>query len=126
MVNINNDTIVKIKPGTSAEKSFEIVIPAEQSDILNKSVEEIVQYGLRMTEDDGLSPKDLRIQDRIKQEMKNQYGFTVNGLSAQRREDISKYLRERDSIATGKKYNYAEIIVASRQTGGKGLDYLVK
>ena len=109
--------IVKIKPGTAAEKSMKFRLPASYA---TRPVEEIVKYALGLKDDDGLKREDIRVQDRVKVEMKDKYGVSVNGTSIKGSEKIGDYFK---AAKTGKGTDYleAEIIIASRQEGA-GLD----
>jgi hypothetical protein len=110
--------IVKIKPGTAAEKSLRVLLPADR---VRDSIGSVLEYSLRLREEDGVSREGIRIQDRIKTEMKGQYTLTVNSQSIKDREQLLGYLKE-DLTEANRRYLGAEIIVASKEEGALGLE----
>lgn len=112
----NFPVVVKIKPGTAAEKSLRILLPEDRK---RDSIGSVVEYALRLREEDGINREELRIQERVRTEMSNSYGLSVNGEAVKGREQILDFLQERETSA-GKPYLEAEVIVASRQEGAFG------
>ncbi|MBI5148986.1 hypothetical protein HZA33_04875 [Candidatus Pacearchaeota archaeon] len=113
--------IVRLKPGTAAEKSMKFQLPKEK---LGSSVEEIVTYALGLGEDDGIKREDLRIAERVKKEMAGKYGISINGEAVDgKKARIRDYLQERASKETKFQYLEAQIIVAARQEGANSLVY---
>ncbi|MDO8556370.1 MAG: hypothetical protein Q7R96_04330 [Nanoarchaeota archaeon] len=111
---------IKLRPGTSAEKSVRFLLPQE---MLDQTVERIIAYGLGLTEKDGLKREELRVQERLRTEMRGQYGIAVNGNAMTRTSSIAEYLID-DMLPAPHhtKYRKADIIVAARQEGAS-LDY---
>lgn len=105
--------LVRIRPGTAAEKSMRFLLPEDKAE---EPVTSIVQYALGLKEEDGLNREFLRIQERIQKEMGKEYGVSINGQAISGNEKISTFLRKATSTA-GKEYLEAEIIVAARQEG---------
>lgn len=109
--------IVFLKPGTAAEKAVKFRLP---EDSLDRSVKEVLEYGLGLTEEDGVKREGLRVQEKIKLEMHDQYGVSVNGNAVKGTEldeSVTKYLVEETSPQTGRAYKKLEIVVAGRQSG---------
>lgn len=102
--------VVRIKPGTSSEKSVKVILPEE---LYDASVDKVLGYV--MGED--LKRKDERIAERIKNEMKGQYGMTINASPAKGDEMIKGYFVQRET-PNGIQYLEAEIIIAAKQEGG--------
>ena len=116
-------TIVKIKPGSAAEKSLKFKLPES---LQGGSIEQIVRYGLGLSEEDGLTRNALRIQENVVKEMKDKYGMTVNGNGVKTNESIEKYAGNYQTSGTGTRYAEIEIIVAARQEGANGLEHLMR
>lgn len=114
----NDIVIVKVKPGTAAEKSMKFRLPDNLAD---GSVDSIIKYAINLREEDGLKREDTRIQERVEIEMQNRYGISVNGQAVDGKASISELLKEA-ATAGGIRYLEAEIIIASRQEGA-GLEY---
>ena len=113
--------IVKIKPGTAAEKSMRFLLP---EDAAGDSVDSVIKYALELREEDGIKREGLRIQDKIGIEMKDKYGITVNGEAIKGRYSLSNYLKEAKSVS-GKQYLEAEIIIAAKQEGAGKLESIL-
>ncbi len=111
--------IVKIKPGTASEKSIKFVLPEGME---NKSIKDVVNYALGLKD---INRNEERIQQRIGVEMKDKYGVAVNGHALEPQTPIGKYFREEKTTA-GTQYLEAEIIVAARQEGARGLEYILR
>ncbi len=110
--------VIKIRPGTAAEKALRVLLPSDRA---KDSVGSVVEYALRLQEEDGVTREGTRIQDRIRTEMKDKYGLSVNGQGIKGRESLIGYLRENQTDAS-RKYLEAEIIVASREEGALDLE----
>ena len=107
--------LVRVKPGTAAEKSMMFVLPSELG-LNGLTIDKVVTYALHLREEDGVARDTLRIQERIHVEMKEKYGVIVNGIAIPGPANLVQYLQERLSPA-GKQYLEAEIIIAARQEG---------
>ncbi|MBU1198640.1 MAG: hypothetical protein KKF46_01735 [Nanoarchaeota archaeon] len=119
----NKPVIVRVKPGTAAEKSLRFLLPDHMADM---SIDKIVSHALELGEEDGFTREQLRYQDKIRIEMKDKYGISVNGQAIKGTEKITDYLRDATSTA-GREYLEAEIIVAARQEGAKkSIDYMLR
>ena len=118
------DIVVFLKPGTAAEKSLKFLLPEEKT---GKSVliDSIIKYGLWLKEEDGITRYGLRIQERLRTEMTNKYGISVNGRSVSPDEPLAEHLKEKTTTA-GRKYLEAQVIVASRQEGAGNIEYLME
>ena len=114
-------TIVKIKPGTAAEKSIRFKLPNQ---LVNGSIDSVINHALGLAEEDGITKDELRYIERIKTEMRNKYGILVNNQAVDGKGKLSQYLRETESPG-GRRYFEAQIIVAARQEGANSLDYRV-
>ena len=113
--------IIKIKPGTAAEKSMRFLLPYDQKE---DSVDNVVRYALGLQEEDGIKREGLRIQERIGTEMKDKYGITVNGEAIKGTNKLSDYFKEERSTS-GKQYLEAEIIIAGKQEGAGKLESML-
>lgn len=113
--------IIKIKPGTAAEKSMRFLLP---TDYVEDSVDNVVKYALGLQEEDGIKREGLRIQGKIGTEMNDKYGITVNGEAIKGINRLSDYLKEAQSTS-GKQYLEAEIIIAAKQEGAGKLESML-
>lgn len=112
--------VVKIKPGTAAEKSMKFVLP---ENMLEQSVRDVITYSKGLGIEEGLKREDSRIQERLGVEMKAEYGISVNGVAIKGDEKIGDYIKDA-ATAAGTKYKQVEIIIASKQQGA-GLELRV-
>lgn len=112
--------VVKIKPGTAAEKSMRFILPEE---MVGKSITSVVGYALGLKEEDGFNREFTRIQERVGTEMSGKYGLSVNGQAVDGKGQLSSFLIKVHS-PSGKEYLEAEIIVAARQEGANLESYL--
>lgn len=121
--NTQKPAIIKLRPGTAAEKSMKFQLPKEQA---KGSIDQVVNYALGLTEADGLTREYLRIAERVKVEMKEKYGISVNGMALEdsKKANIVDYLQDKKT-EKGLEYLEAEIIVAARQEGAKSLIYRI-
>jgi hypothetical protein len=108
-----NPIVVKIRPGTAAEKSMRFVLPSQMR---SSSIDQVVQYARGLKEEAGLTRESQRIQERIGIEMGDKYGLSINGQGVNGRESLADYLQNQTSPG-GITYEEAEIIVAARQEG---------
>ena len=121
----NTPIVIGLRPGTAAEKSLTFTLPEA---VYNDStrVKDVIEYGLRLTEDAGLRREGIRIQERLGTEMRNNYGVSANSMSIDPETKLSLVLENKMS-PSGKKYREAQIIVASRQEGAfRDLGYRVE
>ena len=103
--------VVKIKPGSSSEKSIKAILP----DSLNSlSVDKVIDYVL---DNSTSSRKDERIAERIKAERTGSYGITANGEPVSGTEGITSYFVDKTS-PQGTAYRELELIIAAKQEGG--------
>ena len=103
--------VIKIKPGSSSEKSVKLILPDELADA---TIDQVIKYAVNEPE---LTRKNARIADRIKVEMREAYGVTVNDEPAKGSQKLADYLVAKKS-QSGLNYKEAEIIVAQDQEGG--------
>jgi len=103
--------VIKIKPGSSSEKSVKLILPKTLEDA---SINEVISYALNNPD---IKRKDIRIADRVRVEMESNYGIIVNENTVKGSEKISNYFTPKKS-QSGLEYEEAEIIVASEQEGG--------
>ena len=101
--------IVAIRPGSSVEVPVRAPIALEQLDM---TFEKLVGYVVGLNQ----NRQAARTAEAIKTEMTGQYGITVNGKAVEKTDVIKQYFVE--ATARDTKYMSAEIIVASKQTGG--------
>ncbi len=113
--------IIKIKPGTAAEKSMRFLLPYDQ---IGDPIDNVVKYALGLQEEDGIKREGLRIQEKIGIEMKDKYGVTINGEAIKGTNKLSDYIKDAKSVS-GKKYLEAEIIIAAKQEGAVKLENML-
>jgi len=102
--------VIKIKPGTASEKSIKLILPEDK---YNTGLNQIIRYALSEQSNRG----DERIADRIRAEMGNAYGITVNSNKVEGSQSIGKLFTKKQTNS-GIDYLEAEIIVAADQEGG--------
>ena len=106
--------VVRIKPGTAKEKSIKVILPQDMNGV---TIEGVINYVLKS----DLKRKDERIAERVKNEMKGEYGYgiTVNSNPAQGNEKIEDYFVNKQTEG-GIDYKELEIVVAAEEDGGLG------
>ncbi|MBI4143668.1 hypothetical protein HY486_00275 [Candidatus Woesearchaeota archaeon] len=112
--------VLKIKPGTAAEKSMKILVPEE---LRTANIDRILAYAKGLTQEEGgLKREDVQIQERLATEMAGKYGITADGEAVDGKTTIDTFFKEVDT-PNGTKVMVAEIIVAARQEGAKNIEY---
>ena len=106
--------VVRLKPGTSAEKALKVILPAG---LANQTIDQVIRHVMGLGEENGLKRDDLRIKGRIQDEMGNRPGYSINGKAVLGNEQLAPYLQEGATARDQTRYLEAEIVVAARQEG---------
>ncbi len=104
--------VVKIKPATSKDKAIKVILP---KDMYNAPVADVIKYVMA----NPAQRADERIAERVSEEMKKDYGVTVNAQPVKGAEAIGAYFVKKTTPG-GIEYEEAEIIIAAEQKGGFG------
>ena len=102
--------VVRIKPGTANEKSVKVVLP---DTLQNGSIDDVIKYAIT----GELRRSDQRIAERVRNEMLNEYGMTVNAGPAKGNEKVADYF-VRKTTPGGIAFDEVEIVIAAKQEGG--------
>ncbi len=102
--------VVRIKPGTANEKSVKVVLP---ENLNNASIDDVIKYAIT----GELRRSDQRIAERVRNEMLNEYGMTVNANPAKGTEKIGEYF-VRKKTPGGIEFDEVEVVIAAKQEGG--------
>ena len=109
------DHVVKVIPGSASEKGILIKLPPDGR-MDNASIDDVLKFVLSDKET-AASEKYGRLVARVGEEMKKQYGVTVNGETVQGAAKIGGYFADRN-LKDGTGFRQLEIVVASKQEGG--------
>ncbi|HLC55613.1 MAG TPA: hypothetical protein VJJ23_00045 [Candidatus Nanoarchaeia archaeon] len=104
--------VIKIKPGSSSEKSLKVLLSDLPEHMKNATIEQILKYATT----GELSRGNERYAERIRNEMQGAYGMTVNGNPVTGKENLGTYFVRKE--AEGIPYDEVELIIAAKQEGG--------